>query len=65
MLIRDKAIPLQARTDWGLQEVEAPRISRQLAHKVVSLLHWPPLPLQEVLLVLNCVRHRVHSRFRA
>jgi len=31
----------------GLQEIEAPRISRQSAHKggkVVSLTHRPPLP---------------------
>ena len=31
----------------GLQEVEAPRISRQLAHedgKVVGFTHWPLLP---------------------
>jgi len=31
----------------GLQEVEAPRISRQSAYevgKVVSPMHWPPLP---------------------
>jgi len=36
--------PAQAQ---GLQEVEAPRSSRQLAHesdKVVSLTHQPPLP---------------------
>ena len=32
---------------FGLHEVEASRISRQLAHKggkVVSPIHWPPLP---------------------
>jgi hypothetical protein len=31
----------------GLEEVEAPRICRQLVHeggKVVRLTHWPPLP---------------------
>jgi len=31
----------------GLQEIEAPRISRKLAHKgdtVVSPTDWPPLP---------------------
>jgi len=31
----------------GLQEVEVPRISRQSAYevgKVVSPMHWPPLP---------------------
>jgi len=38
------AIPLQAHSITG---VEAPRISRQSAHeggKVVSPLHWLPLP---------------------
>jgi hypothetical protein len=33
-----------------LQEVEAPRISRQLAHesgKLVSATHLPPLPLED------------------
>ena len=35
----------------GLQEVEAPRNSRHLAHKggkVVSRTHWPPLPLKSL-----------------
>ena len=42
----------------GLQEVEAPRISKQSAHegdKVVSPTHLPPLP-QERFLVLISVR---------
>jgi len=41
-----------------LQEVEAPRISRQLTHqggKVVSPTHWLTLP-QEISLVLISVR---------
>jgi len=40
----------------GLQEAEAPRISRQLTHeggKVVSPMHRPPLP-QEISLLLIC-----------
>jgi len=42
----------------GLQEVEAPRMSRQLIHdggKVVSPMHRSPL-LQEISLVLTSVR---------
>jgi 2-keto-3-deoxy-L-rhamnonate aldolase RhmA len=43
--VESKAIAVQA-YNIGLQEVEAPRISRQSAcggGKVVSPMHWPPL----------------------
>jgi hypothetical protein len=43
----------------SLQEVEAPRISRQSANesgKFVSPMHRPPLPPQEISLVLISVR---------
>ena len=49
---KGKAIQLQAWTGpLGLQEVEAPRISRQLAHeggKVVSATDVPPLPTRSL-----------------
>jgi hypothetical protein len=49
----------------GLQEVEAPRISRKSTNeggKVVSPTHRPPLPAQEICLVLISVRGSVDSR---
>jgi hypothetical protein len=48
----------------GLQEVKAPRISRNSAHddgKVVSPKHRPPLP-HEIFLVLVSVRGWVDPR---
>jgi hypothetical protein len=49
---RIKSYPITG-LDWpvGLQEVEAHRISRQLAHesgKIVSLMHRPPLPAGDI-----------------
>jgi hypothetical protein len=44
---KSKAIPTQAWTGSGLQEVEAPKIFRQSAHecgKIVRTTHRPPLP---------------------
>jgi hypothetical protein len=49
----------------ALQEVEAPRITRQSAHeggKVVSPRHRPPLPPTDVFLELIFVRDRVEPR---
>ena len=42
-----------------LQEVEAPRMNRKLAYeggKIVSPTHRPPVPPQEILLLLISVR---------
>jgi hypothetical protein len=52
---------LRVNRPLGIQDFEAPRISRQSGHeggKVVSSTHWPPLP-QEISLVLISVRGRV------
>jgi hypothetical protein len=47
----------------GLQDIQAPKITSQLAHeggKVVSPTHWPPLlSLKEISLGLISVRGRV------
>jgi len=54
-----KAIPLQAWTGpWASRRLRLPHL-RHSAHeggKVVSPMHWPPLPPQEIFLVLVSVR---------
>jgi hypothetical protein len=50
VLVRSVKIQLSLYRLLGVQEVGAPRSSRQLAHegvKVVSPTHWPPLPTRE------------------
>ena len=49
---KGQAIPLQAWTGpLGILEVEAPRISSNLAQKngeVFSPMHWPPVPFRDM-----------------
>jgi hypothetical protein len=62
MYFQSKAVPFAGLgRPWRLQEVEASRISRRSAHesgKVVSPTHRPPLPPQEIVLVLISVYPR-------
>ena len=53
----------------SVQEVEVPRISRQLEREggmVVSLAHWPPLPSQEIIIsVRGPVNPRANDTIRS